>query len=346
MHPTARISPYLGIPGLLQEFGIASDDVLAACELPADLFDDGEHRVTYLDIERLLLECERCTGCDHFGFLLGQRIRLAQVGLAGAVALCQATAGEGLRSFVRHFNLHNDAATVTLVDVGTYMRLVYAIAAHGLVDTRHLQLGSVTAAFNILRDLCGPAWMPVGVTFATRPAANLRLLRRYFRGPIQFDSGESAVLFARHWLDEPLPPVEPSTRRRVFAGVRQSRLRMLADFPTTVRRIVRKQMLFGRFSMDDIAAQLAMHRRTLDRHLQRHGVGYGELLESVREDVARQLLRDTRMPIQQIAESVHFSSAANFATAFRRRSGMPPSEYRRRAAGASPPRSRRQKEML
>jgi AraC-like DNA-binding protein len=192
-----------------------------------------------------------------------------------------------------------------------------------------MQLASVTAAFNILQDLCGPAFLPVGVTFATRPAANQRLLRRYFRSPIQFDSCESAVLFARHWLQEPLTPVDTATRRKVLARIRQRHGQMLADFPSTVRRIVRKQMLVGRFSMDDIAAQLSMHRRTLDRHLQRHGLRYGELLESVREDAARHLLRDTRMPIQRIAESVHFSSAANFATAFRRRSGITPSEYRR-----------------
>jgi len=37
------------------------------------------------------------------------------------------------------------------------------------------------------------------------------------------------------------------------------------------------------------------------------------------------------MQVQQVAESLHFSSAANFATAFRRWTGMTPSEYRRQA---------------
>jgi AraC-like DNA-binding protein len=83
--------------------------------------------------------------------------------------------------------------------------------------------------------------------------------------------------------------------------------------------------------MSVVASRLSMHRRTLDRHLQAHRTTYQELLESVREDVARLLLHDTDMPIQQIAESVRFASAASFATAFRRRTGMTPSEYRRRA---------------
>ena len=43
----------------------------------------------------------------------------------------------------------------------------------------------------------------------------------------------------------------------------------------------------------------------------------------------QQVLRDTQMQVQQIAEALQFSTAANFATAFRRWTGITPSEYRR-----------------
>jgi AraC-like DNA-binding protein len=82
--------------------------------------------------------------------------------------------------------------------------------------------------------------------------------------------------------------------------------------------------------MDSVARLLGMHRRTLDRRLQRHGVHYSELLEGVQADLARQLLTDTKMSVQQVAEAMRFSNAANFATAFRRWTGATPSEYRRR----------------
>jgi AraC-like DNA-binding protein len=66
--------------------------------------------------------------------------------------------------------------------------------------------------------------------------------------------------------------------------------------------------------------------------LQRQGVHFGQLLDSVKGDVAKQLLRDTGLQVQQIAESLHFSNAANFATAFRRWTGATPTEYRHRAS--------------
>jgi AraC-like DNA-binding protein len=197
-------------------------------------------------------------------------------------------------------------------------------------DTRHFQLGGVTIAFNIVEDLCGPDWRPTEVHFACRKPSNPRPMQKFFRAPLQFDCGESAVVFEKHRLQHPMRPVDPSLRRAVDADARALRAEALKDFPTLVRRLVRKQLLVGRCSIEQIAATLSMHRRTLDRHLDRAGTSYGELLESVNHEVARQLLTDTTMPVQRIAEALHFSSAANFATAFRRWSGTTPSAYRKR----------------
>jgi AraC-like DNA-binding protein len=197
--------------------------------------------------------------------------------------------------------------------------------------THHAQIGGVTIAFNILQDLCGRTWRPTVVTLATRAPSSLRPFNQHFRAPLRFDYDESALVFASHWLDRPLPPVDPLVRQRVVALVRAQRAAILADFPATVRRLLRKQLILGQCSMPVVAALLGMHRRTLDRRLQRQGVSYGELVGALRTDIARQLLRDTDLRVQQVAESLHFSSAANFATAFRRWTGVTPSEYRRQA---------------
>jgi AraC-like DNA-binding protein len=334
--PSLRVSAAWGLPQVLLERNVSIGDALEQAGLAPDLFSDRENPISYPELERLLLVCERLCQCDYLGFHIGERSRLADMGLAGRIALCQVNAGEGLRAFIDHFNLHDTAATVTLIESDKYVRFVYAISERGLRDTRHFQLGGITIAWNIVQDLCGRNWLPVGVTFASRTPSNPRALQRYMRAPVQFDADESAVVFARHWLATPLAPVSTADRQAALQEVRQQRSQQLADFPTTLRRMLRKQLLLGRFSMDDISSLLGMHRRTLDRHLKQNGVHYGELVESLKEDVARQLLLDTTMPIQQIAETVRFSSAANFATAFRRRSGMTPSAFRR-SGGLSHP---------
>lgn len=328
---TTRIGVVGHLPEVLHEFGVEVRDALDAAGVPRDIFSDPGNTIDYALFQRLLATCEQLTGCDHIPFLAGQRTRLDDFGLAGRAARCGTTAGEGLREFVRRFNLHISATTVSLVNYGGFTRLVYMITARHTADTQHLQQGALAVAFNVLQDLCGRQWLPSVVTFATRAPHNLRPFHRFFRAPLRFDSDESAIIFERHWLDRHLPPVDAAFRAQVDTEVRELQSAMLADFPATVRRAVRKQLIIGSGGMDDVAAMFGMHRRTLDRHLQKHGLRYGELVEGVEEQIARQLLRDTDLQVQQVAESLRYSSAANFSTAFRRWTGMSPSEYRRQS---------------
>jgi AraC-like DNA-binding protein len=100
-----------------------------------------------------------------------------------------------------------------------------------------------------------------------------------------------------------------------------------------VRRMLRRQLLSGQSSMHQVAAELEMHRRTLDRKLKPHAISYQALVDEVRYEVARQLLRDTAMPMIAIAQSLQFAEASAFARAFRRWSGMPPTKWRLRGKG-------------
>lgn len=329
---TLRVSAVWHMPRLLEELGVALDDVLAAAHLQPELFADPETPLTYPELERLLLACERYSHRDDIGLLVGQRSRLAEMGLAGEMARCSDTVGVALQRFAEHLNVHDSAATMGVETAGGFTRFIYAIAERGMTDTRHIQLGAIAIAFNIVQDLCGRTWSPTVVTVACRGPSSVRSCQRFFGAPVRFDSDETALVFERHWLDRPLPPVPARVRHQVERDVLALEIQLHADFPATVRRLVRKQLMFRRCSMDEIAALLGMHRRTLDRKLQRRGVQFSELVESVKQEVARQLLRDTGLRVQQVAESLQFSTAANFATAFRRWTGITPSAFRRSAS--------------
>jgi AraC-like DNA-binding protein len=320
---------------VLAGLGVDFRDVLEAVGLPLGILDHPDTLVAYPDLGRLLVVSAQRSNCEYLGLLLAQRIRLADMGHAGQIAICGETAGQGLQRLVDFFDLQNTAATLNLVTSGGFTRLVYAITIPGMSDTAQFQLGAMTVAFNILQDLCGRAWHPAVVTVASRAPSNLRPCQKFFGAPLRFNSDESAIAFESHWLDRPLPPVDPLARERTEAQVRTQQAMLFADFPATVRHLLRKQLILGDCSMHSVAATVGVHRRTLDRMLQRHGVLFSEILESVQSEVACQLLRDTGMPVQQIAESLRYSSAANFATAFRRWTGVTPTEYRRSASRRS-----------
>lgn len=58
------------------------------------------------------------------------------------------------------------------------------------------------------------------------------------------------------------------------------------------------------------------------------GSGFSQLRQALRIQNAEKLLRDTRLPVSQIAEMSGFGGASEFYRAFRKHSAMTPQEYR------------------
>jgi AraC-like DNA-binding protein len=331
MNGTVRVAIAWHLPQYLRDRGIALREVLQAVNVRADAFSNPDNTITYLEFERILLESERRTGSDDVSLEISRRTDLRALGIAGEAALCAPTVGAALHRLAYFFNLHSTATVVSLLTDDDIARVVWAVANLGHRDTRHFQCGAAVVAVNVVRELCGPNWHPLGVEVACRAPRSHRAFERYFGCPTRFDAGETSLQFARRWLDAALLPTDPARRQAVEAEA-QAQLDVLQrDFPALVRRRVRKQMLLGSFSMDEVAAMLGVHRRTLDRRLQEHGVQYGNLVEAIKHEVATQLLRETELSVQRIAEVLHYSSAANFATAFRRVASVSPSVYRRQA---------------
>jgi AraC-like DNA-binding protein len=96
-----------------------------------------------------------------------------------------------------------------------------------------------------------------------------------------------------------------------------------------VHRALRTLLLNGKSSGDDVARMLAMHRRTLNRRLQKQSTTFQEVLDEVRFEVARQLLADPLVAIDDIAATLGYASVSPFMRSFRRWTGTTPGRWRR-----------------
>ena len=98
-----------------------------------------------------------------------------------------------------------------------------------------------------------------------------------------------------------------------------------------LRRALRNRVIGGRCSADDLAESLSIHRRTLNRCLQREGTTFRAVLDRVRFEAARDLLRDERCDIEEVARALGYAEPSAFTRAFRRWAGVPPSRWRSHA---------------
>lgn len=82
-------------------------------------------------------------------------------------------------------------------------------------------------------------------------------------------------------------------------------------------------------SLAEIARKVGTYEKKLSQIFREQtGLTVFAFIREERIRRARQLLAETDMDVQDIADQIGFQNAANFATAFRERLGMPPSAYR------------------
>jgi len=82
--------------------------------------------------------------------------------------------------------------------------------------------------------------------------------------------------------------------------------------------------------LDAVARRLATSRRQLQRAFAEAGqTSFRTRLAEVRMQKALELLREGTMPVRDVAASVGYRQAAQFAKTFRRHHGRPPSSIRR-----------------
>jgi AraC-like DNA-binding protein len=268
------------------------------------------------------------TGCRHLGLLIGQQGGLHSLGLVGLLVKYSPDVGTALRSLVRYSHLHVRGATPTLTLDGHSAMLGYEIHQPRVEATEQTGDGAIALLFNVMRTLCGPDWKPVEVQFAHRRPENVAPYRRFFRAPLIFDVDQYAVVFAADWLSRQLPDTDPQLRRLLQKQIDALEVRHGGDFLEQVRSVLRSALVAGHSTADQVAALFSMHARTLNRRLNASGIGFRELVDEGRFEIARQMLGDSAMNVRQIAAMLDYADASAFTRAFRRWSGTTPARWR------------------
>jgi AraC-like DNA-binding protein len=78
-----------------------------------------------------------------------------------------------------------------------------------------------------------------------------------------------------------------------------------------------------------VADAFGVTERTFRRHLKTAGLSYSELVDETRYRRSLVLLKDSNLSITELALSLGYRYPENFTRAFRKRVGVPPSEYRK-----------------
>lgn len=321
------------MPDVLRQLGADPIEVLEEAGIDPALFDSPDNWISHAARGRLIARCVAKTGCRHFGLLLGQRARLRSFGLVGLLVKYSPDVGTALRSLVRYFHLHNRGGTVELSIEGNRATFSFGAYQPPAEASEQIGDGAVAVMLNIMRELCGPDWLPLEACFAHRQPDDVAPFFRCFRAPLRFDAKRYALVFSAAWIDRALPHDDAELRRLLQQQIDALEARHAVDFPARVKSVLRTALLTDGAGAERVAALFSMHGRTLRRHLAASGVSFRALVDETRFEIARQLLEDSSLDVGRIADTLAYADASAFTRAFRRWSGTTPARWRAMQAG-------------
>ena len=326
-----RLGPLMSIPDVLTEFGHEPNDILSEAGLKLKQFGDPDCEIPYLAAGKLLARSVAVTGCDHFGLMVGQRVRPSSLGIAGFLLQHAQDVDTALSDLVKHIDLHDQGGIAVLETHRDKTRLGYAIYTPGVEASDQIYDLTMCIACNVMRSLCGESWNPSEVVLPRKAPLDLAPFKRFFRAPVRFDAEQAAVIFPSSWLKHRVGSADDLLHSHLEKEATRLHRERGGNIVVEVRILLRESMLAGQCTARNIAGKLCLHERTLNRRLHEQGTTFRREYENVRFELARQLLLETSMSVAKISAALKYSEASAFNHAFKRWTGETPAGWRARS---------------
>lgn len=305
--------------GMLREFG-----------LPPRCLESPEMRIPVDAVRRLIEASAERSGLEGFGLLMAEARRLSNLGPLGLLVREQPTLRLAVEAFVRHGRRLNDALFLTLEDTGNVVVLREELIVGRTGPVRQSTELAIGVAYRTLCALLGPQWRPRRVCFAHAAPRDGSVHARLFgRGVVEFGHDFNGIVCMGRDLDLPNPGADAGIADMAHTMLDSSAVDGEFDITMRVRDLVVQTLGSGRCTVEQVAEQLGVDRRTIHRRLAREGTTFSDVVDSVRSELAVRYLANDRMSLGDIASLLGFAAASSFSRWYRATFESSPSSSRR-----------------
>ena len=281
---------------LLKEYNIDPMTILAAAGIPPQALEDPTYQLTPHQELSFTTEVIRSIDIPELGLIVGGRYHLSAYGLLGLAIMTSENLLAGMTVLYKNILM-------------TWTYMFWNTTVRG--ERAYVSLEK-------LRDLGGSHQYMID--------RGLVASHTIFKEAL----GKELPVLEVH-LKQAKPSYAPETAR--IYGNQCEKICVQLARNSTFSDIVRNQILSSPreiFTLETIAERLNMTARTVQRKLTAEQSSYKEILEDVRHNLAIEYLQSTSFTIEEIAIRLGYSDSSSFCHAYKRWTGVNPSDIRHR----------------
>lgn len=263
------------------------------------------------------------------------RAELSDLGIMGYAAINSDTVGRAMDLMYRYHELTSDRYYDTLtIEDGTAIVSATPRLRH-IEDFKNIAEDSFAGNWRTLTLLLGP---DIDTTSAEAcfvfPAPDYeRTFHEVFSCRVMFEAERNELRFPAAWLKLPV-----ASANRTMADVCTAMCERLLgggssrETSQVVRRLLLSRPGRRMYRLEEAAATLNLSPGQLRKRLYKAGTSYKNIVLEIRMALAQHYLRDTALPVQEIAYLLDYSQPAPFSRAYKSYFGVSPENGRGRVS--------------
>jgi len=225
-----------------------------------------------------------------------------------------------------------DLGEVKISSEGELLRLEWHPLAVESCSQRYLTDSFLTMSSAIVNSLCILPIRALRADFSYAKPADTTLLQQMFGSNINFAAPVSCLYYERKCLDYAITQLEHDLNAQQINPILRyfDDLNVEDTFLSGLRQSIVRLLPLGDMSIDKVAAELNVSRRTLQRRLADRDTQFLQVVQEIRCDLSVRYLGDERLAVAEIAFLLGYADQGSFSSAFKIWYGQSPRDYRQR----------------
>ncbi len=301
--------------------------------LDRSLLEQPSGRVRGLEAERCWERAALLSADPDIGLHAAENFNTGALDILGYVLLSSRSAREALGRLAQYAALLNDGMRVKVTDEGDRTKCWFQVVPNldNYLDRepRHAMETMACGTLVTMRRLTTLHVRPLAVAFRHPPPASTAEHLRIFGPCVTFGQAADFIEFRTVDLSANLLSANPILLEMFDAQARQllGQLGQRGRISQRVLAILARRITVAVPALDEVAVELAMSERSLQRELRAENTTYRQLVEDLKKEIACQHLARPGASASEAAFLLGFSEPSAFTRAFRRWTGFAPTEF-------------------
>jgi AraC-like DNA-binding protein len=336
---TAIAQTLITIERFMREHGLDYQRAARAVGIDPAVARVPDARVPLRNLAQLLENVARETDNDAFGAQVGASFRPGTTGTLDYVISNAPTLRVALNDYVRFLALVSDHLDPRLEE-GPWMSYMVTPLPASFGPSAQLMDAQTAVRIARIRHIMRDPSFPLQVELKRAKPRALGEFRRIFGQRVRFEQAENRIGIATRALDKELPAADPQLYRVLVQAAKTALSeRLVAAHPISrVTSYIGAGLAHGKVSLAAAARAADLSRHALRRQLSQSGTTFRALVLEIRKAMAEHYIKETALPLTEIAFLLGFSELSAFSRAAKQWFGRTPRELRKRGPRLSPKR--------